>query len=267
VDEGTKLDARTTPYGAEAFIYSEGSGRDAYGSYLTLRLEKGSCIAQGFETEGPKEWLDSGLHRAARGGAMLPTLQQVAEWSDSLLVQDDARPELAAARLLTQLTAREAEGPRRWPAQPEHPGRPRGSPAAIWTPEMLRAAGVERPWLHSDGGTRFDGIHHGRVREPRLLAQKGDFEIWELRFRARNGGGLVAVYDRARDRHRWLWGTHGDWPKWDGRGALDAKSFTVEKFEGDKLVLRTEFERVVTRVAIDLRSGAIRETSSAAPSL
>jgi hypothetical protein len=258
-DELPHVSAKPTPEGALAFVSDEGSGRDAVGVWVTLRLMHGRCDARGWETAGPKEWVESGLRRVAKGGAAPPTLAEIAAWSEAQLVGEANRDVLAAARLVVRLSAEDSE----WRAQPEHAGRPRGSPAAIWTPEMLRAAGIDRPWRADDDG-RFDALYHARVREPRLLVKKAGFEIWELRWRARNGGGIVAVYDRARDRHRWLWGTHGDRPGRDDTGPPGADSFMVERFEGDKLVLRTEFERVITRVSINLRSGAIKEARSPA---
>jgi hypothetical protein len=259
-DEFPHVSAKPTVEGVEAVVWDEGSGRDAVGTWVTLRLIHGRCDARGWVTAGPKEWVESGLRRIAKGGAVPPSLAEIASWSQAQLVGDANRDDLAAARLLVRLSAEDGG----WRAQPERPGRPHGSPAAIWTPEMLRAAGVDHPWL-SDEDEHFDALYHARVREPRLLVAKGEFEIWELRWRARNGGGLVAVYDRARARHRWLWGTHGDWPRSNGTGPLDAKSFTVERFDGDQLTVRTEFEGVTTRVSINLRSGAIKETRSRAP--
>ena len=253
-DELWHVAAKPTPEGLEAFVWDEGSGRDAVGSWFTLRLTRGQCDARGWETAGPKEWIESGLRRVAKGGAALPTLTEIAAWSNAQLVSDANRDELAAARLLVRLSADEDH---QWHAQPEHAGRPHGSPAAIWTPELLQAAGIEHPWLDDDEG-KLDALYHGRVREPRLLVAKGNFEIWELRWRARNGGGMVAVYDRAHDRHRWLWGTHED-RRWNGAGEPDAKSFLVERFEDGKLILRIKPDQVTRRVSIDLRTGAIQE--------
>ena len=107
-----------------------------------------------------------------------------------------------------------------------------------------------------DPDQRVAGILHYPVRAPRLLAKNAAFEIWELRFRGRNGGGLVAVYDRTRDRHRWVWGTHGDQA---GGQPLGAAPFRVVRFDGKQLVIRTEFEGATRRVEIALPSGVIRE--------
>jgi len=253
-----RLAVRPAGGGLEVSLADEGSGRWAYGAWTWLRLARGRCAAAGYVIEGGKDAIWGGLRRISLGGAPLPSLTEIAAWHGGPLVDRDPEgPSLAAARLVVQLARDLADGvePDPWPAQPAQPGRPRGSPAAVWTKRALAAVAVDDPWSANESGEAFDAIAHWPVRAPSLLLVAGDrWEIWELRFRARLGGGLLAVYDRRTDRHRWVWTTaydNGDRAHF--RVVVDERRlFVCGRFDGD-----------ARPRAIDLASGALRAEAEA----
>ena len=181
---GPHLSARPTPGGIDLSIYEAGSGRWAYASETNYRLEHGSCAGTGFSIEGGKESLLGGVRRLALGGRPLASLEELAARREAVVARAPEES-LAAARLLVQLVGRSDSGepgaPSKaeadvlgpaLPLQPDHPGRPRGSPTAWWMPAELAAAGVAEPWLANESKERFDAIETFRVRPPSLLVRK-----------------------------------------------------------------------------------------------
>jgi hypothetical protein len=273
-----KISVRAVPGGLDVTLYQAGSGRWATAGEETLRLRSGSCYADGAKEEGGKESLISGLRRSAIGAAKPPTLAELAQRDGAVLVDSPDGGEIAAARMLVHLARDDAGEPfdslesgGAWcpslPIQPEQRGLPHGSPAALWTPQALAAAGVRDPWLlQNEDGERFDAIHTWTVRAPRPFASHGRWQLWELRFRARLGGGLLAVYDRTRDRHRWIWGSEYDqgvgrrWPF--EHGALYSGHFDVLSVEDDLLLLVNHFDGRAYLWAIDLVTGEARRAAA-----
>lgn len=261
---GESLRVRAAPDGVDLSHYSAGSGRWAVATDTTVRLTHDRCSAIGLTIGGGKESLLGGVKLLALDGATKPTLDQVTTPSGASVVDAASvdSVDLAAARVLLQLATEASDGEpvepsegtgvlgRAWPVQPEHGGKPRGSPAALWSPAMLAAAAVDGPALTDEGGEAFDAIHTGRVRDPVPLVRKGRWQLWELRFRARLGGGLLAVYDRKTARHRWIWAT-----EYDNAG----RHFDVLLFKDDLLLLRNEFDGTESLWTIDVSTGIARQ--------
>ena len=274
---GDKLRVRLLPTGIVVNRYIAGSGRAAYASETTVRLAQGRCDGTGFSVEGGKESIIAGFKILAFGAASKPTLADVADLAEAAVVSSADDEDLAAARMLAQLAKGddgEPVGPTSgdgvlgpaWPIQPEHPGKPRGSPPSLWSPAALAAAGVANPWLKNEQGEQFDAISLWRVREPLPLApiaSQGRWQLWEMRFRARLGGGLIAVYDRQTDRHRWLWATEydngGDFRK-PGKGHFD-----ILLFKDDLVLLRSRFDTDEYLWAMDLSRGIVRPVRASGP--
>jgi len=251
-DGDPKLTAKARPDGADVFLTSEGNGRWGIGSYMQMRLQRGRCDAWGAEIYGPKEWVDGQL-RTVGWGRKPPTLTEAVALLGSTLVTRVDAPELAAARMVVS-----SLGPMRAP-QPFHPGRPRSSAPTVWPPTALDKLGVSLSELDGDlEWERAKALVVEAVRAPRLLVKNAAYEVWELRFRARNGGGLLAIYDIAHDRHRWVWGTHGDY-QWDGKGALDDAHFRIMAFDDAGLVVWISFEDDNSLVSVDFVKGTARE--------
>jgi hypothetical protein len=175
---------RVIPRGTRIEVISSDENSDTH-----LLLRRGRCDADGFALSGER---DGGRELQLLGiGLPEPSLAEVARRLDGIVADNSRGAELAAARALVVLD----EG--RLPPQPEQPGRPLASPTAIWP-----AAAVRQIVPDYAGDTLVTP-----PVEPRLLAATDSVEIWEARLAS---GGLIAVYERARDRHRWLWGTHAD---------------------------------------------------------
>jgi len=258
--DGETLRARQVPHGVDVNRYSAGSGRWATAFETTLRLLDRSCSAVGFAVSGGKESLLAALTLVALGGAAEPTLEQLRDLASAVVVGDPDRTELAAARMLMQLAgdppgalpATGILGGAR-PVQPEHVGLPRGAPASLWSPAALAAAGVAAPPRNEDGSA-FDAMLAWPVRPPVALITVGRWQLWELRFRARAGGGMLAVYDRRSHRHRWLWATESD----DRAGAGEPGHFEILAFHGDLLLVRTRLDDHESLWAVDVARGITR---------
>jgi hypothetical protein len=189
---------------------------------------------------------------------------------EATIVSSPGTDQLAAARMLVQLSREDLAEPMTpglptgslgppWPIQPDHPGQPHGSPPALWLPSALAAASVVKPWLKNEAGESFDAIRTWRIRDPVPLASRGRWQVWELRFRFRLGGGLVAVYDRRSNRHRWIWGTEYD----NGFfGRFELSHFDILLLEGDLLLLRNRFEGRAFLWAADLARGVVRQVGA-----
>lgn len=260
-DTGEQVRARAAGSDVDVERYSAGSGRWATGGATTLRLTRGSCEAVGFSDRGGKESLLSWAWLL--GVNAKPTLESAAALADAVLVADPdaaARPELAAAHLLVELMR--AEGPQStpapgapqplfaaaWPVRAVHRGKPRPSPATLWAPAALVTTGVGA--LTSEESAPPDAILAGAVRAASPLRSDGRWQLWELRFRARLGGGLLAVYDRQRDEHRWLWGTQLD--------TAVAGHFDVLTFRDGLAIVRTRVDQDEELWAIDVVRGVSR---------
>jgi hypothetical protein len=264
--EGETVRARTAGRHVDVERYSAGSGRWASAGATTLRLRRGSCEAAGFDEQGGKESLLSWISLRALDGAAA-SLETVAELRAALLVTEPDRAELAAARMLIELTrpapTARASTPSTpaptaadlfepaWPMQAVHPGRPQPSAATVWSPAALRAAGLPESVLTVEDGAIAAAILVGAVRAPRALATQGRWQLWELRFRARLGGGLLAVYDRERDQHRWLLASERD--------TAVAKHFDVLSLCGDVALVRTSLEQEEELWVIDVARGLTRK--------
>ena len=258
-----------------------GNGRWGILSDARFRLDRGGCGYRGYDLGGLKEYVRMRVYPIEDPAPAAPARPALPPWVTLLRPRIDD-PAFAAARLVAA-----CEGPSRpceyerdttsppgerlpplFPLQPEHPGRPRGSPTAHWTLADLAGAGV--PSLAEDeddeGGGRGPpaAVLIGPVRAPSRLAVLGDLELWELRYRARNGGGLLAIYDKRRDRHRWVFATEGDWPPDPppGRGPSSASAqghFKVIAFEPELVLVATRFEEHQNYLfAIDPRAGTAR---------
>jgi hypothetical protein len=147
--------------------------------------------------------------------------------------------------------------------QPAHPGKPAGSPATVWSPAALAAAGVTADLIGEpdevDAAGKpvtADAVLAAAVRAPSPLRTAGRWQLWELRFRARLGGGLLAVYDRQRDEHRWLWGTELD---------TTASHFEVLAFRDGLAVVRTTIEQDETVWLLDVARGVTRPLERRGP--
>ncbi len=244
------LYARSTLDGVEMSRYSGGSGRAAVFEDQRIHLSRGGCDASVYSLEGGKESLISGV-RFVRG---IDQASDAAGLAGALLVVDPGSAELAAARML--LSGRDADEAS--PIQPDHPGRPRGSPAALWTRDVIAAAGIETPWFEDESGGKLDGVLTSRLRDPVRLAARGRWEIWEVRFRARLGGGVLAAYDRRADRTRWILGTEIDTPR---RPMRSPGRFDLLSFERDLLLVRTRLDESQFLRAIDLERGVARQVA------
>ena len=132
--------------------------------------------------------------------------------------------------------------------QAVHRGKPRPSPATLWAPAALVPIGFGE--LPSDEDKPAHAILAGAVRAATLLRTDGRWQLWELRFRARLGGGLLAAYDRERDEHRWLWATQLD-------TAVTAH-FDVLSFRDGLAVIRTRAEQDEEVWVIDVARGLSR---------
>lgn len=259
--DGETVRARTAGRHVDVERYSAGSGRWASAGATTLRLRRGSCEAAGFDEQGGKESLLSWISLRALDGAG-SSLETVAELRAAALVTEPDRAELAAARLGIELTRPAPTPPApaqtaadlfepAWPVQAVHPGRPQPSPATVWSPAALRAAGLPESVLTVEDGAIAAAILLGAVRAPRALATHGRWQLWELRFRARLGGGLLAVYDRERDQHRWLLASERD--------TAAPKHFDVLSFCGDVALVRTSLEQEEELWVIDVARGLTRK--------
>lgn len=270
--EGEEVRARTAGRDVDLERYSAGSGRWATASTTTVRLARGSCRAVGFSEVGGKESLLSAIW--LRGFEAAPSLADAAALAGAVEVADSSAapgtPELAAARILIELTrdpTTPSVGPDQpgglfapaWPVQAVHRGKPRSSPATLWSPAALEAAGVVADLVAEEGAPAAAILAHA-VRAPRPLLTRGRWQLWELRFRARLGGGLLAVYDSQRDEHRWLWATEHD------------TSTTTAASHFDVLVFRDGIALVHRRLddddelwAIDVARGVTRQLARRGP--
>lgn len=267
-ETGEQVRARTAGRDVDVERYSAGSGRWATGGALTLRLARGSCKAVGFSDHGGKESLLSWVWLSAIDATS--SLAVVASLAGAVLVGDPdaaARPELAAARLLVELMRPEpmphspadAVAPPpllapAWPVQPVHRGKPRASPTTLWAAAALTVTGVGE--LVSEDQPA-EAILAGAVRAPSPLRSDGRWQLWELRFRARLGGGLLAVYDRERDEHRWLWATQLD--------TAVASHFDVLSFRGGLAIVRTRLDQDEEVWVIDVARGVARKLQRSGP--
>lgn len=258
VDPELKVRARPTLNGVLVEIYSAGSGREATSSETLVHLNRGSCDGMVISVDGAKDssiqsvTLDDGVGFSDASvllGAVLPDLPVGAELAAAraLVLWADADPPAAAAPDQGVL------GPA-MPDQPEYLGRPRGSPQALWDTHELARAGVASSALAGEDGDKIDDLLTWPVRAPTLLATQGDLQLWETRFRSRLGGGVLAVYDARRDRHRWLLATVAD------ERLLRAKTshFDLLLFSGELALVRTHFDGRQSLWAIDVASGVAR---------
>jgi len=259
--DGETVRARKAGRDVDLERYSAGSGRWATAGATTLRLRRGGCKAAGFEEQGGKESLLSWISLRAVDGAAA-SLERVAELDAAVLVTDPDRAELAAARILIELTRKPAATATAaatggalfepaWPVQAMHPGPPQASPATLWSPAALRAAGIPESALTVEDGASAAAILAGAVRAPSALATSGRWQLWELRFRARLGGGLLAVHDLERDQHRWLLASERD--------TATPRHFDVLALCGDLAVVRSSLEQEEELWAIDLARGLTRK--------
>lgn len=253
--DGETVRARKVGRDVDLERYSAGSGRWATAGATILRLRRDSCKASGFTEQGGKESLLSWIWLRGIDGATT-SLEAVAELATARVITDPDRAELAAARMLIELvrvpepTATGVLLAPAWPVQATHPGRPKQSPATLWSPAALQAIGLSAEALSTEAEQPASAILAGAVRAPSVLATHGRWQLWELRFRARLGGGLLAVYDRERDQHRWLWASERD-------TALP-RHFDVLAFCGDLAVVRSRLDDEEEVWAIDVARGITR---------
>jgi hypothetical protein len=258
--------------------YSAGSGREATASSTLLRLPQGRCSAVGFSQQGGKESLLSWVQGVAVVATVKPTLAEVAELAEAWLVTDPDRDEVAPARLLVQLSQSSAADASAAagtgapssglfeaaaPVQPLHRGKPHGSPATLWSPQALAAAAVPGPIDEDDDGAPYDAVLALAVRAPVLRAASGRWQLWETRFRARLGGGLLAVYDRRGDQHRWVLASELD----NGGSTLSAKGkhFDIFYLRGELALVRQRFDDQESLWAIHLATGVARQLTASGP--
>ncbi len=275
-EQGETVRARRVGRDVDVERTSAGSGRWATAITRQWRLEGGTCMGAGVAALGGKASLWASLALVSAG--LTSTLTRAAEMNDAIVVAEQRGPELAAARLLLQLTrtaddtaelvAVPAEplppavvlAPEELAAQPPFAGAPRGGPATLWSPLAMQLAGVplgDAPEeLKPEGGAN-DGVLIAAIRAPRVLLTKGRWQLWELRFRARLGGGLLAVYDRQQKQHRWVLATEQD----DGRRG----HFDVVGLRDELALVRTTHDETQRLWVIDLSRGAVRRVLRRGP--
>lgn len=291
--------ARPIPAGLEVSYWGDSNGRWGQARFGKFRMERSSCAGFGYTAWGLKEQLHFEVYRIGLGGHVptpkeeidalvghaptpietrghaLPSLEEVAALGGVPLAQPDDRA-LAAGRLYVHCAGepdnchygRKQDEPSGvlaaplFPAQPEYPGQPIGSPKALWTSDAMARAGVYLP--KSQDGTTADAVMAGPLRQPWLLTSMGRFELWEIRFRARNGGGLLAIYDKIRDRHRWIFATEGDWqegafhPSGERLQPMCQGHFHIISFDEKLILLDTFFENRHYLFALDPQAGIAR---------
>ncbi len=96
------VEARRTPTGADLNTYEGGSGRDAYETDDTLRLDKDSCNGYAIELEGLRSTLYRGMDIVGFGDGMPPSSLQIVAGHIGAVVAKADDPKLAAARLVVQ---------------------------------------------------------------------------------------------------------------------------------------------------------------------
>ncbi|HEU0034654.1 MAG TPA: hypothetical protein VFQ53_28715 [Kofleriaceae bacterium] len=248
---GEGVEVRTTDRGIEVRHVMAGSGRWGVFREDHVLIARGACDGPGYTLTGG---LESSIVGVQADAAAAPHVAALAQATRVTNVDD---PAVAAARMLvtveqsepstTELRAGEL-GPA-WPIQPAHAGTPRGSAATYWDRTAIIAAGFATPQLADDDAERI-GLLVRPLRAPTKIATRGGYELWEIRFRSRLGGGLLAVYDRARDQTRWVFGAQIDLRDTPHiRMIASAGSLVlVRAGEGaDERVFAIDLERAITR--------------------
>lgn len=258
--DGASRMVRSTLNGVEVSDYSAGSGR--WATFLETRyyLARGGCDTRQLDLEGGKESPIHWLH--AQSAAQ--SFGDIAALLEAVWVEDAGLDELAAARMLVQ-QASETEPSTTGadllgavlPVQPDHPGRPHGSPRALWDAGALASANVAQPRHTNETGQPLAGLVTAALPAPVKLRSAGRWELWEIRFAERLGGGLLAAYDVREQRTRWVLGTEID------DGALPGRSrrFELLAFEGDLVLVRTREGAYQRLWAIELARGVTREVA------
>ena len=248
--------ARLTLNGVEVSDYNGGSGRWATFQDARVHLARGGCDAERFSLEGGKESLIHGLKLERNNRNVVALLEAV--W-----VTEPGLDELAAARMLVQQasTAEAAVAGAEilgtaLPVQPDHPGRPRGSRRAFWDQRALASASVAEPRLVNEPGAPWAGLVTAPIPPPVRLTSGGRWELWEVRFAARLGGGMLAAYDVRNDRTRWVFGTEIDD---DDATPGRTRRFDLLAFEGDLVLVRTREAGHQSLWALDLARGLTRQ--------
>jgi hypothetical protein len=256
--------ARRTPTGVEVSDYDAGSGRWATFEETHVHLARGGCDTERFSLQGGKASLIQGLKidPGGRFGDIVALL-------DAVWVSEPANDDLAAARMLVQdasgmesVASGQGLPGTALPVQPDHAGRPHGSPRAFWDKHALSSASVAPSRLVDEAGEPRAGLVTAPIPAPIPLASRGRWELWEVRLATRLGGGLLAVYDVANDRTRWVLGTELD----AGTPIAGGGShFELLVFDGDLLVVRTHDGGDQALWAIDLARGLTRAVAPGQP--
>jgi len=271
---GDEISTRSTSAGVELEVSNIGSGAWATASARTFHLVRGSCAAVGYSSYHAAMYPLYGIQPLALGGHPLPSLEEVREmWGSPRARIDDVA--YAAARLYVQCGSDNGNvcdvhseaGKLLGTAQPAQRGRPRGSPAGFWTPADLERVGVGKLSPEDDSGATQPpaALVTGDIGAPWLLRRSGRFELWELRFQARLGGGLLAVYDRQRDEHRWVVASMQDlqepefFPPGDHIEPKCQGHFHILSFTDREVVIEIQLHGdSKQRFAIDLHTGIVR---------
>jgi len=255
-DIGSDRSARPTLNGVEVSEYSGGSGRWATFQDTRVHLARGGCDAERFSLAGGAELQIQSLK-------LEPESRNAVALLDAVWVKDAGLDELAAARLLVQQASTAGASVAgagllgaALPVQPAHPGRPQGSRRAFWDPPALASASVAEPMLADEAGAPWAGVVTAPIPSPVRLASGGRWQLWEVRFATRLGGGLLAAYDVRNDRTRWVFGAEID----DGATPSGrARPFDVLAFEGDLVLVRTREADHQFLWALDLARGVTRQ--------
>lgn len=118
--------------------------------------------------------------------------------------------------------------------QPWVRGVPAQAVGSFWTEALLESVGASDDEEEEDGdpppSQRLEGAVVPSTGRPERVRSIGALELWAAEHEDRNGAVSLALYDPARDRHRWIALT---------RGCVNGTSIEWIAEDGDLLIGRT----------------------------